>query len=339
MTALLEFQRLEALGTWRETPGSRRRDVIVSFGDATLILSDPRSEVPLSHWSLPAVVRRNPGKLPALYSPGSEPDEELEVSDELMISAIEKVHSALELHRPHPGRLRSGLLLSGVLLMAVLGATWLPQAMIRHAAKVAPPAQRSEIGRIIFEDSTKLTGAACTSPAGTAALERIARDLLGPGSKIVVLPGDLHGARELPGQLTLIGSDLVTRNDDSDIFAAHLLAARIRVAEDDGLRDALQFAGPKAAFSLLTGGRLPRDALAGYGETLLAAVPPHPPDDPLLRAFATAGVPSEPYARSLDPTGEAVLGLIEADPFRTALPAKPAIRDAEWVALQQICDN
>lgn len=53
MTALEQYQRLEAAGTWRETRKAGLRDVIVSFGDATLILSDPRSETPLAHWSLP----------------------------------------------------------------------------------------------------------------------------------------------------------------------------------------------------------------------------------------------------------------------------------------------
>ena len=57
MTALNQYQRLEAAGIWRETPQAQARDVIVSFGDATLVLTDPRSEVPLAHWSLPAVTR------------------------------------------------------------------------------------------------------------------------------------------------------------------------------------------------------------------------------------------------------------------------------------------
>lgn len=65
MTALNQYERLEAFGVWRETPKAQLRDVVVSFGDATLILTDPRSNVPLTHWSLPAVTRLNPGAMPA----------------------------------------------------------------------------------------------------------------------------------------------------------------------------------------------------------------------------------------------------------------------------------
>ena len=40
MTALTQFDRLEAPGVWRPAPGARLRDVVVAFGDATLILRD-----------------------------------------------------------------------------------------------------------------------------------------------------------------------------------------------------------------------------------------------------------------------------------------------------------
>lgn len=139
MTALNQYQRLEAAGIWRESPRSQLRDVIVSFGDATLVLTDPRSEVPLAHWSLPAVTRLNPGKLPARYAPGGlDAGEELEIDDELMISAISKVHQVIEASKPHPGRLRGGLMLSAAAVMALLAVFWVPPALVRHAADIAP---------------------------------------------------------------------------------------------------------------------------------------------------------------------------------------------------------
>ena len=101
---------------------------------------------------------------------------------------------------------------------------------------------------------------------------------------------------------------------------------------------ALRHAGPRATFQLLTNGQLPASSLAGYGEKLLAAPVPRPDDDALLDYFTRAGISREPYARSLDPTGEATLGLIEADPFRTTEP-RSVLSDREWVALQEICDQ
>lgn len=339
MTALNQYERLEATGIWRETPRSRRRDVIVSFGDATLILSDPRSETPLAHWSLPAVIRTNPGVLPARYSPGgNEIDEELELDDELMISAMEKVHRVIEARRPHPGRLRGTMTLGAAALMCLVAVLWLPPALTRHAAKVAPPAQRAEIGQTILSEIMQSTGTACTRPSAEPALARLSERLLGPGQRILVVPTTLRSAIRLPGPVTITGNDLIAAQQSPEVVAGHVLAAQAVAHGSDPLLAALHYAGTRATFQLLTTGVLPADALDGYGERLLSSPASVPDDEALLALFATAGVSSEPYARSLDPSGESTLGLIEADPFRSELP-RPVLDDRSWIALQQICDE
>ena len=40
MTALKEYERLECTGLWKENIDSQRREVLVSFGDNSLILRD-----------------------------------------------------------------------------------------------------------------------------------------------------------------------------------------------------------------------------------------------------------------------------------------------------------
>lgn len=339
MTALNQYQRLEAGGIWRETPQSKARDVIVSFGDATLVLTDPRSETPLAHWSLPAVTRRNPGKTPACYAPGGvEADEELEIDDELMITAIDRIHRAIAASKPHPGRLRGGLMLGAAMIMALLAVFWVPPALVRHAADVAPPAQRAEIGRVILSEIAKTTGSPCARPAGDMVRGKLATRLIGPDARIEVVPATLRGALQLPGQITVIGEDLISGQVTPEVAAGHILAAQSAAVQSDPLLEALRFAGPRATFHLLTDGTLPPKSLTGYGEKLLADPVPRPEDESLLAYFARAGIASEPYARSLDPTGEATLGLIEADPFRTVQP-RPVLSDREWVALQEICDQ
>lgn len=339
MTALNQYQRLEADGIWRETPKAQLRDVIVSFGDATLVLTDPRSEVPLTHWSLPAVTRLNPGKMPARYAPGGpEAGEELEIEDELMIAAISRIHTAIEASKPHPGRLRGGLMLGAAAVMAVLGLFWVPPALVRHAADIAPPAQRAEIGRMILAEIAKTTGSPCSRPAGDMVRQKLATRLIGPEAEIAVVPATLRGALRLPGPTTVIGEDLIEGQLSPEVAAGHVLAAQAAAVADDPMLAALRYAGPRATFHLLTAGTLPARALSGYGEKLLADAVPRPDDEQLLAYFTRAGISSEPYARSLDPTGESVLGLIEADPFRTAIP-KPVLSDREWIALQEICDQ
>ena len=340
MTALNQYQRLEAVGLWRETPQSKPRDVIVSFGEATLILTDPRSDVPLAHWSLPAVHRINPDMQPARYSPGRmDADEELTVEDDLMISAISRVHRAIAASRPNAGKLRNSVLLAGAFMVSVLGSIWLPPALVRHAAQVAPPAQRAEIGRMVLAEIALVTGSPCKRPAAGPAAQHFAEGLLGPGRQIAVLPTELDAAINLPGPITVIGSHLIAGQQSPEVAAGYILAAEAASEDADPLLAALRYAGPRATFQLMTSGTLPRAALDGYGEKLLSA-PQLPVDEEhLLDLFERAGVASEPYARALDPTGEAVLGLIEADPYRTILPAQPILDDREWVALQQICDE
>ena len=102
MTALDKYARLEGPGIWRAGPQDQRRDVVVALGDASLVLSDARSGLVLSHWSLPAVRRLNRGHIPALYSPDPDTDGEiLETDDSLVIEALETIRAALALSLIH----------------------------------------------------------------------------------------------------------------------------------------------------------------------------------------------------------------------------------------------
>ncbi|PCD76126.1 hypothetical protein [Pseudothioclava arenosa] len=338
MTALPEYQRLEAQGLWRETPEAQRQQVILSFGDATLVISDDRAVKALAHWSLPAMIRLNPGKRPALYAPSDEPGEELELDDDTMIAAIEKVHALIEARRPHPGRLRTALFGGLGVLAALLILFWLPGALIDQAARVAPLPKRTEIGRAVLAELTTLTGAPCRSPAGNSALRALARRLNG-ANEIVVLPGTLRGARLLPGRIAVIGADAIEGPDTPEVAAGQLIALHLASAGRDPLQDLLDWAGPLAALRLLTTGNLSPEYLKGYGRELLETPPARPADEPLLQAFAEAGVSATPYAFALDPSGESVLGLIEADPFKGAPAPEPVLADGQWVALRDICSD
>lgn len=338
MTALSEYQRLESTGLWREGPEMQRREVIVAFRDASLVISDSRNDVPLAHWSLPAVIRCNPGQMPAVFAPGEDEGETLELSDETMIDAIEKVHRLIEARKPHPGRLRS-LLLGGTLALVLgLGVFWLPGEIVRHTASVLPLSKRHEIGRAVLADIARISGPPCAASQGPRALARLTERLLGPvGGELAVLPGALSGARHLPGQIILLGRDLVEDYESPEVAAGYILAERLRAETEDPLVDLLRWVGFGATFRLLTTGDLPEDAITGYGEVLLAG-PPVPVDDAdLLAWFEAAGVPSSPYAYALDVSGESVLGLIEADPFGSSQPPSPVLSDGDWVALQGIC--
>ena len=337
MTALARYQRLESGGIWRASAEAQRRDVILSFGDATLVISASTGRA-LSHWSLPAVERLNLGTRPALFSPDTTGDESVEIADAEMIEAIEKVRKTVAKSRPHPGRLRLvGLGLSAA-MVAALAVFWLPDALMRQTLSAVPPVKRTEIGATLLGYVQALTGPACRAPDAAAALPVLQRRVLGPDApgQIVILPGGPPGALYLPGGIITLNRAVVEDQEDPNVAAGHIIAAAATIRVDDPLGAILRQAGTGAAFHLYTTGDLPPGTLRAYSEALLADPPLRAGDAVLIESFAAAELPTTPYAYALDMTGESTLGLIEADPMLGQTP--PAVlSDAQWVALQGIC--
>lgn len=339
MTALKKYQKLETTGLWRDGPTGQRQEVVVRLGDATLVLTDPRSEVVLSHWSLPAVMRQNPGTRPAIFVPGEDAAETLEIEDDTMIAALKTVQSALRQAKPRPGRLR-GVLIGGTTLAIVLVAVLaLPGVLKRHTASVVPPAKRAEIGQLALDDVTRLTGAPCDGPLGLPALAELAERVFGPEDTpiLYILPEGLLRPAHLPGGVILLPKSLV-ETESPEALAGAALAEGVAARAADPMMEILDHAGLRASFDLLTSGDLPATALAGYGEAFLRAAPPAVPDARLIEAAKAAQVPLTPYARWRDPSGKATAGLIKGDPYSGLIPS-PLMPDDDWIALQSVCSG
>ncbi len=339
MTALNEYQRLEATAIWRPDREAQRRDVYVSLGDATLVIHDGK-DVALSHWSLPAVIRRNPGSSPPRYAPGEDSPEEIEVSDTTMIEAIERVRKSVERGRPHPGRLRTGIVVAMALIVAAVAAFWVPAALMRQTAAIVPDATRAAISSAMMAELRPLTGPACATPQGQRALTELTRRLLPVGGvTLIVVPDAILTVRHLPDGTILLGRDLVEDYDTPAVVAGHILAEAERIARTDPLEAMLQDSGIGTALRLLTSGTLPPEAVTAAALRLVAMDDPAPLGAAaLVPRFAGAGVPLSPYAYALDATGESTLPLIEADPVPAA-GARPILTDDAWVALQNICGS
>ncbi len=342
MTALREYQRLEAAGLWRAAPGDQRCEVVVSVGDATLVITDMRDRA-LTHWSIPAVVRANPGQMPAIYHPDGDTGEtlELDASEKQMIDAIEKLRAGIARQRPRPGRLRTMMVLGSMLATVALAIFWLPGALRDHALRVVPPVKRAQIGAALEAQMQAVTGPPCRAPAGVAALTRLAERLparRGTGALRVVRDGVATTAT-LPGGTILLHRSLVEDYEEPDVVAGYIVAERVRARAHDPLGRLLDHAGPVATFRLLTTGDPGQEALRSYAEYLLADAPTAPLDDAaLLEGFAAWSVRSTPYAYARDITGETTLPLIEADPFAGDAPDQ-ILSDGDWLRLQGICGN
>ncbi|NRB17205.1 MAG: hypothetical protein HRU33_06385 [Rhodobacteraceae bacterium] len=335
MTALREYQRLEAAGLWRASPEDQRRDVIVSVGDATLTIIDMK-EQPLAHWSLAALERQNPGRYPALFHPDGDPGETLELGEDetTMLDAIEKVQQAIAGARPHPGRLRSVSVLGGLGLIAALLAFWLPGAMIRHTVTVVPDIKRKAIGQALLGRIERVSGQACSTPETAPILAKLAERT--GVRQVVVLRDGITSSLHLPGNIVLLNRSLIEDHEDPAVAAGAILIERARAQTRDPLTEVLTSGGVLASFRLLTTGKLDRSSLDRYAETMVSTPRPDVPQEKILATFAQAAIPSTPYAYAQDITGEKVLGLIEADPMAGRI-LEPVLNDRDWVQLQNIC--
>ncbi len=338
MTALKKYQRLECPGLWRETPQDQRREVQVRFGDATLILIDPKSGTALSHWSLPAIERVNRSEEPPLFAPGAESTESLELTDPDMVAALDTVRAAVKAATARPGRLR-GLILAGTAVVVVAGgAFWLPGALVTHTASVVPVSLRAEIGQYALDDLARVTGAPCDNQLGLQALAGLSDRVFGPVDTpiLYVLPEGVDQPLHLPGDVIVLPRSLIESANGPEAAAGAALVERLRARAADPMIPILNHAGLRATFQLLTTTELPVDALRGYGEALLRADPTALPDAQMVTAFEAAQLPATPYAMTVDPQDAQMVRLAADDPYKGLAPT-PLIPDESWVALQGIC--
>jgi hypothetical protein len=335
MTALKKYSRLEASALWRARPKDQRREVVVSIGDATLTISDLQDRA-ITHWSLAAIERANPGNRPAIFHPDGDPGETLEIdpSEEQMIDAIEKLRRAVARSRPRPGRVRWLGMAASVATVVAVGAFWVPGALINHALTVVPQVKRAEIGTALLERIERMSGAACSESGGVQSLRKL-RARIGTGP-INLMPGAVGTSLHLPGGRILLDRALVEDFEEPEVAAGYALAEMTLARASDPLGVLLASSGTWASFQLLTTGGLDDAILDRYAEKLLTAPRPLPDNAQLIASFRAADVSSAPYAFARDVTGESVLDLIEGDPMAGQTP-KPLLSDADWIRLQAIC--
>lgn len=336
MTALKDYARLETSGLWRATTDAQRRNVGVSFGDATLVISDNSGRA-LSHWSLAAVTRLNPKETPAIFAPDDQATETLEIEDADMIRAIGQVQKAIARARPKRGLLRWAILGTSAATIAWLAVFWLPGAMVDQAVAVVPDVKRQEIGAALLSRTARIAGQPCSDPFGTVALRRL-QSAVSPGETLHVIRDGLKTTTALPGGHILLGRGVLEDHDDPSVAAGYVVAEMVRARLHDPLRRLLEASGPYAAFRLLTTGDLPPETLDAFAEAMLTDAPQPVATEALLYAFRERQVPARPYAFAEDVTGEATLELIEADPFDGVAPVQH-LGDGDWLSLQSICES
>lgn len=335
MTALTKYDRLEAIGLWRPDPDGQRREVIVSIGNATLVIADKNDQA-ITHWSLAAVARANPGVIPAVYHPDGDEGETLELPEYEgeMVYAIESLRTAISKSRPRPGRLRwLGISLSIAAVAAVM-LLWLPSAMRDNTLRVVPQVKRETLGVALIERMQRVTGPMCNDAAGLRALRRFGARL--ETLKLAVVPALGRPALHLPGGVIVLDRSVLEDWDEPDVAAGYILSELATQVERDPLADLLDVVGPWENFRLLTTGEISDKALDDYAEHLMTTPVRAPDTANLLALFEASDVPATPFARAYDITGESTLDLIEGDPMKGRV-TEPLLPDSTWLRLQNLC--
>lgn len=335
-TALSQYQRLESLGLWKESETAQRREVIVSFGASSLVLSDTNGK-PLTHWSLAAVRSLNSGELPACYAPDRASGELLEIDDEAMVDAIARVRAAIRRSGPHPGRLRWIIAGGLTLLFTALVVFWLPGVSADYAARVLPAATAEEIGDDILDEAARLTGAPCAAPSATDAQHRFERWLLPEGYRVHVVDLGARYSTHLPNGQVLINRALVEEFAGPEVAAGFVLLELAKMQEEDPMRSLFRSVGTRGTLSFLANGQLPRNALAAFARKRMTADMDLPADAVLAAEFERVRLTTSPFAHVLDPSGTTTAGLIALDPVPSGY--LPGIDDSDWIVLQSICGD
>ncbi len=220
MTALERYDWLEAVGQWREGPDAPPREVIVSFRDATLVLSD-LEERPLGHWALAGMQALRVEDGATVYSTTPEGYETLAIRDPQMTEAIAAVSRAPS-RRPAPRR-RSPRLAAGLAALAGLAAaiTWGPGLIRAQALRMVSPEQAAEFGDRMLIEAMETTGPLCAAPGGVRALDRLAAALAAPGETLTLHVTDLPAgpAARLPGRRVLLDRQAVEASESPSDLA------------------------------------------------------------------------------------------------------------------------
>lgn len=337
MTALDKYERLEAEALWRQGPDKQHRDVIVSVGDSTLVITDSQGR-PLTHWSLAAIARSNPGKYPAVYHPEGDVEERLEFaeSEKDVVADIEKLRLVIDRRRPKPGRLRLMIVAFMFATFASLGVFWLPQAVKNYAMRVVPPVKQQEIGLKLLSLISEFTGKPCDSAMANNSLTVLTDKTLRGQSALYILPDGITQTAHLPGNIILISRELVEDYEDPDVAAGFILMEQLRSEKNDIFKNLLEYSGTLATFQLLTTGALKDEMLQKYSQHILLQPKQSIATSRVIARFQELNLRMSPYAFALDVTGEQTLALIEADGL-TTWTFEPSLSDADWVRLQNIC--
>ena len=337
MTALTQYQRLEATGIWRKSAEAQRLDVIISIGDSSLVITDI-NEKPLAHWSLAAlaVIQSKDGN--KLYHPGGDPGETLELgsNENEMAQAIEKLMKTVDRRRPKPGRLRIFSLASILIVIFGLSVFWLPAALRDYTQKIIPEVREQEMGKAVFKEFISFVGAPCSRELGIIALDKFSSNLGLLEYRFYIVPSETIDAIHLPGKIIVISKALVEDFDDPDVVAGYVLAQIQREAKSNALDELMKQMSNIEIIQFLFGSSPDASTLRGFSKDWIIKKQVGVDLESLMNEFNKRAISALPYSYAIDVTGQSSQSMINSEKISEKV-RKPSLDDSAWLALQTIC--
>jgi len=317
MTAIDKFIRLEAVGWWFEAGRQEAREVIVSFGDATLQISSLK-DVPLTHWALLATKRIGTRGEAVIYSADPEQHEVLEIEDTDMIRAISAITSALA---PPPEKPKTRWIWRGLGLALVVGAlSQSPPLIYGMAGLTTSPARLAGVSERIRDEA----GPACAGWLGKRALEDFGAALFPDQIPPVITVFEAldTSVQALPNGDILISKQALATLP-ADALATEVLAAWAHAQNGSAKSALIRSLGPVGALRYLVSGRFPAP-LPPVANIALSA------DDYILARDHLLGL-------GLSPDG--LQRLASANGYGLPLPQTtlPEFSFSDYEAMQGIC--
>lgn len=332
-----QFDRLESLGLWKETDTSQKREVIVSFGKSSLVLYDIRN-FPLTHWSFAALrcIHKKDGRM--IYTPDQNSFETLEISDDTMNRAIQRVCKAVYYPRPHRGRIRVLFFGLGLICLGLLSKYWLPEALARHTSDLITQNKAQEIGKDMTAIIQTQTGPFCQSSRFDFITRKLESRLKLESEFILYIAHlDTRKSVHLPGGIILVDRSLIENFSQSDILAGYVLMEQVLYSEVPPFQRLFLNAGILSTLRFLTTGELDYRILKTYVNMRITSSQRLPDIKKLQAAFQEKKISSQDFARVFDPTLETTQALMKEN---TVLDQQNQIlSDQEWLTLQSVCDD
>ena len=375
MTALDDYAKLEAAARYFDGVSARPREVVLSFGERTLMIVG-YDDLPIAHWPL-ASLRGvgDPGGRVTQLVPDLASDERVALDDPEMIDAINRVCPNLYHRPPSRRKLRRVAVWSAAALASVaLILLILIPALADRLAVYVPPEREQALGDAIAAKIGDILGGdagsptlVCTAPEGTRALERMVGRLTPPSGlpyplRVSVIDNPLVNAVALPGGRVLVFRGLLEVAETPEEVAGVLAHEFGHVINRDPTRGVLRAAGTAGIIGIMLGDVFGASVIAAASDAILNAKHQREAeilaDEAAYRSLASAGLPSRSFARffeRLDAQHGAVAGPLRyvashpgaAGRAERAAAADtigdgtftPVLTDRDWIALGNICDQ